>query len=131
MYDIISEYGTISKYNSPFMQIKQCQLDWSMQMVISHMKAEWRSIITTLGVQYVMKGGTLEMLMWCVECLDIHLQYFQEHQLTTEEEVVQCGCLDWIVQEERVTLQTVTIMDLQLQHTVVMVLMLVWCAQLQ
>ena len=102
-----------------------------MQMVFNHMKAEWRSTITTLGVQSVTMDGTLEMLMWSVECLDIRLQCFPENLHTTEEEVVQFGCLDWIVQEERVILQTVTIMDLQLHHTVVMVLMLVWCAQVR
>ena len=72
-------------------------------MVHLLMKVDWSYTTTTLGVQCVIVDGISEMLMWSVECLDILLHFNTEHQLTMEKEVVQCGCLVSLVQEERIT----------------------------
>ena len=68
-------------------------------MVHLLMKVDWRSTTTTLGVQCVKEDGTSQKLMWSVECLDIHLHFNTEHQLTMEKEVVQCGGLGSLVKE--------------------------------
>ena len=73
----------------PLMQLHVPLVNYDWQVVMLPMKAEWRSVWTTLGVLYVMTPGDVLMLQSCVDNWDIQLKVTY---WVYQKNARHCGC---------------------------------------